>query len=1069
MSRTRYNILPVSLLLVIALAIVATPALAAGTVTRSMPATAAPGATVTVTLTPSSDFTPGFWGATETLPAGWTFVSTTADGNNTANGVVYRFTELSAIPITYTVTAPAAWGAYTFGGTFVDSNRNTGTVGGATSVTVGIAPAITKITPASTPTPWYWNATIPFTITGKYFEPGQTTVAFVNKSTLAPLNATMTWNTINSTTITGTVVVPFGAPASVWNASVTTVDGGTGWLGSAFTVNKFPAPTINLNTASQPGITPSTWYQNSTVQFTINGNNFEPGQTQVYLLNQSTGLSLNITSPSPVLTSITSGQIVGTYVIPYNALTSSAEVIVSTADGGTSSPLTKAFTVSKFPAPTINPMTATKPGITYPAGALNGNIDTTILFTITGTNFQSADKTSVTISNSITNTVLPVTIISIAPTTIIGSVTVPGSTPAGSYDVSVSTFDGGTAVLPGSFTVGYVAYPTLSTSKTLLPLVPVSGYQNTTVNFAVNGTNFEPGQTTVAFTNATTGASLNQTLINYYNATSTTLITGNVSIPYNAPTGSYRLDITTADGGVVNLPNAFTVKAPLAPTITTVKPTSTWYQNATIPFVITGTNFRPGQTSVGFNYPSNGAVLNSTIALNTVNGTTITGTVVVPFNAATGTWNASVTTVDGGTVWNTTAFTVKTFPAPIISSITPNTGTKNSVVAFTLYGNNFEPAGTSLRIVDDTSGTVFTPSIITILTNTNPQRIVGTFAINATVPAGYYRLEVTTVDGGVNSTLGAFTVTYLPTPAFANVPKTSSPLNPNIGYLNATVPFTLTGNYFQNGGTVVMLRNASTSTTINATPYLTSVNTTTITGSFPPLPYNGATGPYTLYVVTNGGGFNSSSNAFTVKVPTPVITGISASTLWYQNTTVAFTLSGSNFQSDATSVRFLNPSVGTLGATTEMDPTIYSVNSSQIVGSVSIPNTASKNSWNINVTTLNGGTTIKTGAFTVSSIPSPTIGTFAPTGGARGTSVFFTLPGTNFEANGGTTVTISNSSTVIGGSTVNLPVMLNTVFPSFITGTVNIPATGAPTGRYYVNVTTADGGKVPTLGSFTVV
>jgi hypothetical protein len=66
-------------------------------------------------------------------------------------------------------------------------------------------------------------------------------------------------------------------------------------------------------------------------------------------------------------------------------------------------------------------------------------------------------------------------------------------------------------------------------------------------------------------------------------------------------------------------------------------------------------------------------------------------------------------------------------------------------------------------------------------------------------------------------------------------------------------------------------------------------------------------------------------------------------------------------------------------------------------------------------------------------------------------------------------VTISNSSTVIGGSTVNLPVMLNTVFPSFITGTVNIPATGAPTGRYYVNVTTADGGKVPTLGSFTVV
>ena len=45
----------------------------------------------------------------------------------------------------------------------------------------------------------------------------------------------------------------------------------------------------------------------------------------------------------------------------------------------------------------------------------------------------------------------------------------------------------------------------------------------------------------------------------YYNVTSPIQITGNVSIPFNAPTGAYRLDITTADGGVVNKPNAFTV------------------------------------------------------------------------------------------------------------------------------------------------------------------------------------------------------------------------------------------------------------------------------------------------------------------------------------------------------------------------------------------------------------------------------------------------------------------------------------------------------------------------------
>ena len=109
----------------------------AGTVTRSMPATAAPDATITVTLTPGATLpTAPDWGVTETLPAGWTFVSTTADGYQLVAGA-HRFTRSSATPITYTVTAPAAEGSYTFSGTFVDGNADYGTVGGATSVTVG--------------------------------------------------------------------------------------------------------------------------------------------------------------------------------------------------------------------------------------------------------------------------------------------------------------------------------------------------------------------------------------------------------------------------------------------------------------------------------------------------------------------------------------------------------------------------------------------------------------------------------------------------------------------------------------------------------------------------------------------------------------------------------------------------------------------------------------------------------------------------------------------------------------------------------------------------------------------
>ena len=403
----------------------------------------------------------------------------------------------------------------------------------------------------------------------------------------------------------------------------------------------------------------------------------------------------------------------------------------------------------------------------------------------------------------------------------------------------MTTVDGGIAPKSGSFAVGFVGIPTITS------LTPGSGFLNTTVNFTVTGTNFEPGSTVVAFTNQTTSQTLTPI---FYNVTSPTQISGNFSIPSNAATGPYRLDITTTDGGVVNKPGAFTVNVFPAPTITSITPTTPWYRNATVPFLITGTNFKSGQTTVAFNYPSNGTALNSTVAVNTVTATTISGTVVVPYSAPTGTWNVSVATVDGGMDWKPSAFTVNQFPAPAITSITPATGTKNSTILFTLAGTNFEPAGTSVTIVEDTSGTVLNATLISV----TPTTIVGNVTIPAGAPASLYRLQVTTKDGGTVSKLQAFTVNYLPLPVITT-------LAPASGYQSRTVPFTLTGNYFLNGGTTVMLRTVGT--TLPAS--MTFVNTTMVQGSFT-IPADAPTGSYTLYVITTGGGFNSKPNAFNV-------------------------------------------------------------------------------------------------------------------------------------------------------------------------------------------------------------
>ena len=76
------------ILVLLVIAFLAYPSAAAvsdGTVTRSLSASsAAPSATPTITVTlipnPTTTFASPGWGATETLPAGFVYVSTTADG-----------------------------------------------------------------------------------------------------------------------------------------------------------------------------------------------------------------------------------------------------------------------------------------------------------------------------------------------------------------------------------------------------------------------------------------------------------------------------------------------------------------------------------------------------------------------------------------------------------------------------------------------------------------------------------------------------------------------------------------------------------------------------------------------------------------------------------------------------------------------------------------------------------------------------------------------------------------------------------------------------------------------------
>ena len=108
----------------------------AGSVTRTLSAHVSPGSNVTITLdpSPSSLFASPGYQVTETIPAGFTFISTTVIKNNVGN--VYTFTQIGSSPVTYIIKAPEAEGNYSFSGSFKDQFNLAGIVTGSSTITV---------------------------------------------------------------------------------------------------------------------------------------------------------------------------------------------------------------------------------------------------------------------------------------------------------------------------------------------------------------------------------------------------------------------------------------------------------------------------------------------------------------------------------------------------------------------------------------------------------------------------------------------------------------------------------------------------------------------------------------------------------------------------------------------------------------------------------------------------------------------------------------------------------------------------------------------------------------------
>jgi hypothetical protein len=331
------------------------------------------------------------------------------------------------------------------------------------------------------------------------------------------------------------------------------------------------------------------------------------------------------------------------------------------------------------------------------------------------------------------------------------------------------------------------------------------------------------------------------------------MIQGTIRVPANeASPNPYNVTIVTADGGTGGKDGAILITGFPKPTITAIIPATTWYRNATVRYTITGTNFRPGYTTVNFTYPANGTPLNMTqgAVVQFVNATAINGTLVVPWTAPAGPVNVSVTTVDGGKEWKSTAVTIAGFPKPSVTATTPSSGYRNTTVAFTLTGTNFQPGQTQVYLTNPLTG-----MINATIYSVTPTQIIGGMRIPGNATTGSWTFKVITLDGGTGSSASAFTISRLPQPVITT-------FAPSVAYRATQTSFILNGSYFETNGLTAVNLTKSGQPQISVN--LTSVSTTQITGNFTVPWGTTTTGPWNINVTTLDGGVTTKTGVVSV-------------------------------------------------------------------------------------------------------------------------------------------------------------------------------------------------------------
>ena len=952
------------------------------------------------TVSPSiTTITPGLAAAgTSVTITGLNFGATQGASTVSFNGTAATPTSWSSNQITVPVPATA-----TTGSVFV-------TVGGLSSTsfwfTVGSAPTITSITPASGP------VNQPVTITGTNFGSSQ-------------IFSTLTFNGTNASVSSwsGTQILT-SVPSTATSGNVVVTISGTPSNGVLYTVN--PGPGILR-------VSPTTGGIGTTVS--VSGNGF--GVTQGSSTLTFNGVAATPTSWSDtfvqatVPTGAATGPVVITNSAASNAVTftvvttptiqnvspSSAHVGQSVNINGYGFGAMQGASTVTFNGIAVTPSNWTLTAITVPIPA----------GTTTGPVIVSVGGVS---SNSVTFTLnVSGTITSISPTLgpVGTQVTISGSGFGATQGTSTVTFNGTTAT-PTSWSDTAIVVPVPTNATRGCVIVAIGGFSSNCVIFTVGSqpsiTSVLPSSgpvgSVVTITGTSFGATQNGATIAFNGLNASVTSWSDTSIVATVPSTATTGNVIVTLGGVPSNGVLFTVNP--GPGITKLSRTT---GAPTVAVTVTGAGFgvTQGTSTLTFNgVPATATSWSSTFIQATV-----------PVGATTG--NVVVTV--GGIASNGSPFTVS--PAATITGIAPTFGS-SSPISITVTGSGFGATQGSSTIMLSTPGTIYSLSV----KSWSDTSIVGQLFPNSVTDIATGPLVVTTANSGVASNPAYFTI--LPTPNITT-------MSPSSGTVGTVVTLTGTGFGLLQGNSTVTFNGApgiptawsDTSITVPAPvagstgPVVVTVDGVASAGKTFTLPpvltsISPASGWNNVPVTLTGSGFASGIGSSTVKfngtlahptswstntivVPVPnlattgpivvTVSGISTSGINFTITVPSGTLNGTvtaaGLPVSGAFVEALQGGLQKATARTAVDGT-YSINS-LTPGPYDVRVTATGY-----LVTTSPGWTVTTTAPTVVNIGllSPTITSISPAAGPAGTSV--TITGSNFGPSQGTSAVTFNGA-----------------------------------------------------------